>query len=102
MEKDEPEEMMELDHEFNPEKYYEYRYGYLESYLRVSYSVAIINIHVKLLSVTSFYKSIAFLVKLLEELVEPLVSFMAFFFLLVVMFGLSFWAWDNVFITVQV
>jgi len=52
---------------FDPLTYY--TYGRRESVMRVTYSIMIIVVHIKLLNVFSFYGQVAFLVKMIEKLV---------------------------------
>lgn len=49
---------------FVPAEYYSYPLW--ESYIRVTYSVLIINTHLKVLNVAQFSESVAFIVKMLE------------------------------------
>lgn len=65
--------------------------------MRVTYSVMIISVHIKLLNVLSFYPSVAFLVKIMEKLVPELKTFMAFFFFLICMYAFSFLALDLIY-----
>lgn len=55
------------DETFDPLTYY--TYGRRESVMRVTYSIMIIVVHIKLLNVFSFYGQVAFLVKMIEKLV---------------------------------
>ena len=74
-----------------------YVYDSYESTMRVTYSVMIISVHIKILNVLSFYPSVAFLVKIMEKLVEVLRTFIAFFFFLICMYSFAYLALDLIF-----
>jgi hypothetical protein len=74
-----------------------YVYDTRESVMRVTYSLMVISIHIKVLNVLSFYASVAFLVKIMEKLVDALSTFLAFFVFMIAMFMMSFRALDVVF-----
>lgn len=86
--------------EFDIHNYYTYDFN--EQLLRTCYSVALICIHIKIMNVLSFYQSIAFLIKLFENLVGAVVPFLGFFSFIVLMFTLAFWALDMVYPTMDV
>ena len=65
------------DYEFAPLTFY--TYDSRMSYMRVSYSVLVVVVHIKILNVLSFYASIAFLVKMMEKIINEIGSFAAFF-----------------------
>lgn len=79
---------------FAPEYYI---YDMQESIMRVTYSLMIVSVHIKILNVLSFYAAVAFLVKIMEKLVTELQTFMMFFFFLISMFAMSFLAVDLIF-----
>lgn len=74
-----------------------YVYDKREQIMRVTYSLMIISIHIKILNVLSFYSAVAFLVKIMEKLVTELQTFLMFFFFLISMFSMSFLAVDLMF-----
>jgi hypothetical protein len=53
--------------EFDPVGWYDYTSG--ESALRVTYSLLVISIHIKILAVLSFFPSVAYLVKIMTRVV---------------------------------
>lgn len=83
------------DEEFVVKEWYVYDMD--ESVLRVTYSIMIISVHIKILNVLSFYPSVAFLVKIMEKLAPALTTFMIFFFFLISMYTVAFLALDLIF-----
>jgi hypothetical protein len=65
--------------------------------MRVTYSLLIVCVHFKILNVLSFYPSVAFLVKIMENLVKELQTFLLFFMFLISMYAMSFLALDLVY-----
>lgn len=66
--------------------------------MRVSYSILIINTHVKTLNVLSFYSSVAFIIKAMAKVSRGLLFYALFFFFLVIMYALSYNALDLIWI----
>jgi hypothetical protein len=64
---------------FNKDQYYKYPGGKSTSIKRVFYSLLIVVVHIKILNVLSFYSSIAFLVKMMEKIINEIGSFALFF-----------------------
>lgn len=75
-----------------PQYYKDYDKG--ESLLRCMYSILIINIHIKLLNVLSFYVSVAFVIKAMQRVIEDIQGYGVFFFFLVLMYALAYNALD--------
>ncbi len=65
-----------------------------ESVLRVTYSILVINSHVKTLNVLSFYSSVAFIIKAMAAVFDGIVGYAVFFLFLVLMYALGFNALD--------
>ena len=74
-----------------------YDYDNWESALRVSYSVLLVSAHIKILNVLSFYDSVAFLVKIMENLVTAIIPLISFLFFIIAMFTFSISALDVTF-----
>ena len=66
--------------------------------MRVSYSILIINTHVKTLNVLSFYSSVAFIIKAMEKVSRGLLFYALFYLFLVIMYALSYNALDLIWI----
>ncbi len=89
------EESEEADNSFSPKTYYSY--GIQESVLRVTYSVMLIVVHVKILNVFSFYSQVAFLVKMIEKIVVTIIPFGLFLGYFMMIWVLGFSALDLIF-----
>lgn len=71
--------MFEDPKDFDAEEYYIYPELKSTSIKRVCYSLLIVVVHIKILNVLSFYSSIAFLVKMMEKIINEIGSFALFF-----------------------
>ena len=67
----------------------QYRYGIREQVMRVTYSVLLVSVHIKVINVLSFYESIAFMIKIIEKLVGEIASVMIFLISILVVFSLA-------------
>ena len=65
--------------------------------MHVTYSLLIISVHFKIFNVLSFYPSVAFLVKIMESLVQVLQTFLLFYAFLISMYAMSFLALHLIF-----
>jgi len=74
-----------------------YVYDVQEQVMRVTYSLLIFCVHIKILNVLSFYDSVAFLVKIMSELVVVLQTFIAFFLYWICLFMCCFMSIDVIF-----
>lgn len=74
-----------------------YDYPLWESYIRVTYSVLIINSHLKVLNVAQFSESVAFIVKMLETVFTVFMPFLLLNFSIMVCFSFCNNALDLVF-----
>lgn len=70
---------------FDPYGYYEYPIW--ESYLRVVYSILVVNTFLKMLNVAQFSEQVAFIVKMLETIFEVFSPFLMFNFSIMIMFS---------------
>lgn len=62
--------------------------------LRVTYSILVINTHVKTLNVLSFYSSVAFIIKAMAAVFTEIPGYASMFFFLLIMYALSYNALD--------
>ena len=56
--------------------------------IRVSYSVLLVSVHIKILNVLSFYESIAFMLQIMENLVGAIAPVMIFLIGIITIFSL--------------
>ena len=70
-----------------------------ESYLRVTYSILLINSHLKTLNVLSFYSSVAFIIKAMESVFYGIRGYGVFYLFLVSMYALCYNSLDLVWTT---
>lgn len=77
-------------------KGYYLAYDPQESALRVTYSILVINSHLKTLNVLSFYSSVAFIIKAMAAVFNGIVGYAVFFLFLVLMYALGFNALDMI------
>lgn len=80
---------------FDPEQYYNYDPWMM--WLRVSYCFLIMTISIKVLNVAQFNDSIAFLVKILEKVINVILPFVVLWMSIVIMFSFCINALDLVF-----
>jgi hypothetical protein len=78
---------------FDYKAYYK-AYDPHESVLRVTYSILVINTHVKTLNVLSFYSSVAFIIKAMAAVFTEIPGYACMFLFLLIMYALSFNALD--------
>lgn len=65
--------------------------------MRVTYSILLIVVHVKILNVFSFYSQVAFLVKMIEKIVVTIIPFGLFLAYFMMIWVLGFSALDLIF-----
>lgn len=70
-----------------------------ESYLRVTYSILLINSHIKTLNVLSFFSSVAFIIKAMESVFYGIRGYGVFYLFLVTMYALCYNALDLIWTT---
>jgi uncharacterized membrane protein len=74
-----------------------YHYGLPEQAMRISYSVLVISVHIKVMAVLQFYDSVAFLVEIMENVAGALTPVIVFFMYTIVIFCLAANALDLIF-----
>lgn len=76
-----------------------YQYGLREQILRITYSVLLVSVNIKIMAVLQFYESIAFMVEIMENISGAMAPVIAFFVWFIIMFAMAANSLDVVFYT---